>query len=252
MRFFIESGALFTNYLTLSKEDLHYLQDVCRLTFSDTLALIVDEKEEVHISKLKFEGHNLYFESVSEKKNCDLPFPLITLVQGLPKQEKFEEILNMCTQIGIQYFIPILMKRTIIKWEESKKREKLQRWKSIVKAAAIQSKRTSIPEVMPILGFEEFIQQFPFHQFDHLIVAWEEEQEVFLADYLYRHCIKADTRKICILIGPEGGIEAKEIRQLKEKSFYSVSIGKTILRTENAGFFTAAQIILAKSLSKLI
>ena len=50
---------------------------------------------------------------------------------------------------------------------------------------------------------------------------------------------------IAIFIGPEGGISQQEMELLVQNGWISVSLGKRILRTENAGFAAAALVLAA-------
>ena len=45
-----------------------------------------------------------------------------------------------------------------------------------------------------------------------------------------------EAKTIKVVIGPEGGIEDNEYKSLLDKGFYSISLGKRILRSETAAF----------------
>ena len=51
-------------------------------------------------------------------------------------------------------------------------------------------------------------------------------------------------KKIAILVGPEGGIDGAEVEQAKNEGIACISLGKRILRTEDAAAF-AIPIILS-------
>lgn len=250
MNFFVQSGDIKEEYCSLSIKDLHYLKQVRRLQFSDTITFIIDEKESLKVSNLKFDKKGFFFKPLSQRKGCEVSKFSIALLQGLPKQEKFEEIIQSCTQIGVDQFVPIVMERTVIKWDQKKQAEKKIRWESIAHSAASQSQRMMIPDLWPIQSFKEFLEDFPFYQFDLLIVPWEEESTLFLSQYVKSVFNPERMYKIAILIGPEGGISKSEMESLKKEGFVGVSLGSTILRTENAGFFTVAQLIMARQLIK--
>ena len=64
-------------------------------------------------------------------------------------------------------------------------------------------------------------------------MAYENEQENKLKQELEKLKSKQEEHlKIAILIGPEGGIEEKEIEELKESGAKIVTLGNRILRTE--------------------
>ena len=52
-----------------------------------------------------------------------------------------------------------------------------------------------------------------------------------------------ETYKIGILVGPEGGLEEKEVMELKEKGAKVVSLGKRILKTETAPIAMVSNIL---------
>ena len=71
------------------------------------------------------------------------------------------------------------------------------------------------------------------------------ENALKIKKYLDRGLRKAKTDKkdVAIFIGPEGGIDKKELDRLKMNGWQSVSLGKRILRTENAGFAAAVLVL---------
>ena len=50
-------------------------------------------------------------------------------------------------------------------------------------------------------------------------------------------------KKVAIIIGPEGGFSDSEARILIKSGAQSVSLGKTILRTETAGMAAIAMVM---------
>ena len=67
------------------------------------------------------------------------------------------------------------------------------------------------------------------------LVAYEDESALSLTTAVNQ----SGSDDIAIFIGPEGGIDKKEIESLKKSGWQTVSLGKRILRTENAGFAAA-------------
>ena len=47
--------------------------------------------------------------------------------------------------------------------------------------------------------------------------------------------VKKDVLKVGIIIGPEGGIDSKEVEMLEQSGAKTVTLGKRILRTETVG-----------------
>ena len=164
----------------------------------------------------------------------------IDLYQGLPKADKMELIIQKTTEIGISKIIPIDMQRCVVKLDEKEAKKKIERWQKIAEAAAKQSKRDKIPQVENRINLKESINKIS--QYDVFLVAYEEENVNNLKNEL-NNLHKKEFYKIGVLIGPEGGIDIKEVTELKENGAKIVSLGKRILRCETAPIVMTSNII---------
>ena len=77
-----------------------------------------------------------------------------------------------------------------------------------------------------------------------MIVAYEEEEKNTLKEDL-RKINKKENEKIKIgfIIGPEGGLDLKEVEMLKESGAKIVTLGKRILRTETVALMACGVIM---------
>ena len=77
----------------------------------------------------------------------------LTLVQGLPKANKMDLIIQKTTEIGVNELIPLQTERS--EWNKKgqgdKIHQRLDRWSRISIEAAKQSCRTAIPLIRPIV-----------------------------------------------------------------------------------------------------
>lgn len=164
---------------------------------------------------------------------AELPSPeaaaRITLVQGLPKADKAEWIIQKATELGVWDVLPVEMERCI-----AKAGNKRERWERIALEAAKQSGRAHVPQVFEPVAFSRLTQALA--GYDAVFVAWEEERALLLTEAMKRLLAqKPNAEKIALVIGPEGGIAAREAEVLKAAGALCVSLGKRILRTETAG-----------------
>jgi 16S rRNA (uracil1498-N3)-methyltransferase len=174
--------------------------------------------------------------------------PLRTcLVQGIPKGEKMEWVVQKATELGVSEIIPLELSRSVVKLENDKKRrERQERWQKVAAEAARQCGRLAIPEVHMPQSLKMFLSNLGSH--DLLLVPWEEGGEV-LGEVLEKQKAKRDSLRLggpdgdarkdfgCLymLIGPEGGMAAAEVEQAKAGGGINVTLGPRILRTETAG-----------------
>lgn len=225
----------------VSAQDFHYLSRVRRLKKGESLDLIVDGAFERSVEIVSLENERLVVKVLSEQP-VETPVTAdITLIQGLPKQDKFSEILNGCTQIGVSRFYPVEMSRSIVTYSDKQKQKKLERWCDVVRSASLQSFQIRQPYVEPVKKWSSFIQEFKCEDYDFLLVAWEDESGKTLKSAL--SSVDTNNPKIALVIGPEGGLSSDEVEQLQRKGFVSVTLGGTILRTEVAGLVGCSQIM---------
>lgn len=241
MRWFVlSSNSIAKNEYKLSNEDFHYLSRVRRLQPGERISLIVDEKVERDVEVKALEDGVLSILPLSERLVQPVVPAEITLIQGLPKQDKMSDILNGCTQIGVSNFMPVEMQRCIVSYSDKQKSKKLERWCEIVRSASLQSFQVKEPNVNTVFSWKRFLSDFDTNEFDLLLVAWEDEDGCSLKETLEK--VRNRFPKIALVIGPEGGLTKDEVNDLQRIGFVSVSLGGTILRTETAGLVGCSQI----------
>lgn len=168
---------------------------------------------------------------VKEKYDDSHESPIkIHLYQALAKGDKLDYVIKKSVELGVSEITPIETKRCVVKLQGNKKDKKVERYNTISESAAKQSKRDYIPSVNSILN----INDVPC---ENLYVAYEKEglglKSVFKG---------YPEKEISILIGPEGGLEEKEVELLEAKGAKLVNFGNRILRTETAGLFLISAI----------
>lgn len=156
----------------------------------------------------------------------------VTIMQGLPKADKMELIIQKSVELGVFDITPIEMKRCVVKLNEKDKLKKIERWQKISEVAAKQCERNIIPTINSIINIKNVCNLL--NEYDIVLIAYENEKETTLKQMLNE--IKSDYSgkiiKIAIIIGPEGGIAPEEVEILQENGAKSITLGKRILRTE--------------------
>ncbi|MGI9950817.1 16S rRNA (uracil(1498)-N(3))-methyltransferase [Moorellaceae bacterium AZ2] len=166
------------------------------------------------------------------------PFLSVTLLQGIPKGDKMELIIEKATELGIKRIIGLLTERVIMKLDKEAAARKKERWRKVALAAARQSRRASIPLVEGPWTLEEALERIPPETL--LLVPWEEERERGLKEALSP---VEPSRPIALLVGPEGGLSPAEVEWARQAGGIVVSLGPRILRAETAGLACLAVIM---------
>lgn len=150
----------------------------------------------------------------------------ITIAISLVKNaHRFEWFLEKATEIGVSEIVPLLCSRT------EKQHFRVERMKSILISAMLQSQQTWLPLLHEPLKYSAYVT--------HL------KEENSASNKFIAHCEKDEPRiqlftfhpfsDSIVLIGPEGDFTVDEIELALQNNFLPVALGKTRLRTETAG-----------------
>ncbi len=166
----------------------------------------------------------------------------IRIFQGLPKKDKMELVITKCIELGVDEIFPVHMDRSIVKYDNKKKKNKITRWLKLALSASMQSKRdkvVSIGDIKTLKAYENELKDC-----DKLIVLYENDSQYGSLKTFLSSIEKYDT--INVVIGPEGGISEAEIEYLLSIGASTMSLGRRILRTETAGlaFMSCASVFL--------
>lgn len=240
-KFFVNEKQIEDNKIKIIGEDVNHIKNVLRLNCEEEIIICNKQASKSFLCKIvDLDNELIICEIIKEilettETNC-----YIHIFQGLPKSDKFEFIIEKCTEIGVKEITPVSMKRSIVKLDEKDKGKKLIRWQKIAEVAAKQSKRDNILKVNNVINFQNIFEKIK--DYDILLVAYEEEKENTLKSILSKFKDKKEI-KVAVIIGPEGGIDESEINLCKNNSFISVTLGKRILRTETAPLVISSNII---------
>jgi len=146
----------------------------------------------------------------------------ISLFFCIPKKDKFELILEKCTEIGVTDFYPIISDRTV------KTNINTERSVKIIQEASEQAQRIDTPTLHAIQSIDDIVKEYRPAVFDV-------EGENF----------KRDENKAIhnILIGPEGGFTLRELELFKNNRLDIYKIGDTVLKTETAAIVASALLL---------
>ncbi|MCL2360298.1 MAG: 16S rRNA (uracil(1498)-N(3))-methyltransferase [Defluviitaleaceae bacterium] len=219
--------------VTFTDARAHHLGNVLRLRPGQEI-ILCDGMETDYIARAELLSRSQLKFSLFEAMptNTELPIP-ITLVQGLPKGDKMDWIIEKAVELGVSRIIPVYTEHTVVKLNDAAQRK--HRFERIAVAAASQSMRGIIPVIDLPTSFENVAYLEP----DNLcLVAHEKETTVSIKSVL----ASSSPRPISLWIGPEGGFSSNEIDELIKKNAITVTLGPRILRSETAGLAALAQI----------
>jgi 16S rRNA (uracil1498-N3)-methyltransferase len=226
LRFFVPAGSLQDDQVVIAGDPFHHLRNVLRIKPGALLLLLdgLGQCCEVCLEQLYVDRATARVIRRWQEKDASLP---ITLLQALPKGDKFDLVLQKGTELGISCFQPIETAHAVPSLDPLRLGKRQQRWQRIVGEAARQSRRDFLPEVRPLKPLARVLDE---PSDDLKLVLWE-AGSVALKEALPQ----ASPTGVRLLVGPEGGFSAAEISTITAAGFQAVHLGPRILRTETAG-----------------
>lgn len=147
------------------------------------------------------------------------PSKPITIAFGMTKADKPETVVQKLTEIGAQHIVPVLLDRSIVRWDENKIDQHHARFTRVAREAAMQSRRVFLPTVHRIS-----------RSLDELLVSTvmlEQWGRIALAEPSGHGGLAGVS---ALIVGPEGGFSERELALVEDR----VTLVDGILRAETA------------------
>ena len=164
------------------------------------------------------------------------PAPRTVLCAALIRPNRFEWLVEKATELGVSAIRPVLTEHCAVRVTEIGA-TRLERWRRIATEAAEQCGRVTLPDLESPVSFSDALARAEGRTF----LAAEPAHGA--APPFGQALRGIDSRPVTILIGPEGGLTAEEVRQAERADAQAVSLGPLVLRAETAAL--AALAILA-------
>ncbi len=238
-RFFIRKDQIIdtdgTKTVHITGDDAHHISRSLRMAAGEKIEVSDMQRMLYECELVEFLEKEVVARVLSERCSDVEPVCEITLYQALPKGDKMETVIQKSIECGAFKIIPFKSERSIVKIDKKDEEKKRARWQKIAEGAAKQSGRAIIPEIGPIMSFEEAIESACKSSL--VLLCYEAEDKVSIKDALRNVKIE---KTISVIIGSEGGFSEKEAQLAISKGAKSVTLGKRILRTETASSFVLA------------
>jgi 16S rRNA (uracil1498-N3)-methyltransferase len=190
---------------------------VLRMKVGDPISLMVGDGEELegHITEITKSAVMGVIAGSTISKPVS---PAITVCAAMTKRDTFEWTLQKCTELGVGKFIPLLTDRVIKRPKENPKR-----WSDIVREAAEQSGRTTLPIITEPLKLGEAMA----YTEKCVRIFFHESGGAKLPKLHNSSCV-------ALFIGPEGGFTEPELSLARDAKAHITTLGDLVLRAETA------------------
>ncbi len=231
--FYKEDLVALSTDVVLDEATSKHIVQVLRMQNGEQLQL-TNGKGNLFAAEIKDDNRKKCAVTILKTTNYQLPTTNITIAISLIKNNtRFEWFLEKATEIGVTEIIPFICERT------EKTAFKLERMKSILVSAMLQSQQCWLPVLHEPVKFATFVNQAKQEQ-KFIAHCEDENKKVPLSLQI------SNSSNQLILIGPEGDFTKQEIKLALQNNFIAVALGDTRLRTETAGI-VAATLLCTKS-----
>lgn len=230
-RFFVKTEQIKENEITIVGEDVKHIKNVLRKQVGDSIEICNQETGNTYKCEITEIKEQEIVNTIIEKKASIEDKIKVDIYQGLPKADKMELIIQKSIELGANAIIPVEMKRCVVKLDSKTESKKIERWQKIAESAAKQSGRNTVPEIRRMVKVEDITKLK--NEYASIIVCYENEKENYIKKELLKlKELDNPEMRIAIVIGPEGGLEEKDVEYLKQNGAAIVTLGNRILRTE--------------------
>jgi 16S rRNA (uracil1498-N3)-methyltransferase len=154
--------------------------------------------------------------------NHEPPPPVAAVLSAIPKGDRLEWMVQKLTELGATRIGFLDCARSVVRWDGERAARHLLRLRRVAREAAMQSRRTWLPEVGPPVPLAT--------------VSGMESAAIADPEGTPLVPVQIDT----ILIGPEGGFSPEELAANGRR----VALGRQVLRIETAAIAAAVMLTL--------
>ncbi|MBF1260628.1 MAG: 16S rRNA (uracil(1498)-N(3))-methyltransferase [Lachnoanaerobaculum sp.] len=237
--FFVSEEQINGENAYIEGSDVNHIANVLRMKPGEELLISVKGDWDYLCKIVDIETDRVNLKVLESMEQRELPVN-ITLLQGIPKSDKLEMIIQKAVELGVSEIIPVKTKRVVVKIDEKKVDTKVNRWNAIAESAAKQSKRSIIPKVYEPMSIDNALEIVK--DFGVKLIPYENADGIDKTRKILDNMDK--TKNIAVFIGPEGGFEESEVERIKNSGFEVITLGKRILRTETAGLALLSNIMI--------
>ena len=150
----------------------------------------------------------------------------VTLFQAVPKGDKLDTIVQKAVELGAVRVCPVITARCVSRPDKKSFEKKRERLNRIALEAAKQSGRGIIPEISPLMTFDEAVSELAKQDFP--VICYE------CGGINFSEVGLKSGSSIGVFIGSEGGFESGEVEKCTAAGAVAVGMGRRIMRCETA------------------
>jgi 16S rRNA (uracil1498-N3)-methyltransferase len=237
-RFFVEPDQVSGGRATLTGIDASHLSRALRALPGETIVIVEDGRVEHglqldEVSPARVSGSIVWSRPIQGE-----PRLAVHVLQAVPAQA-MDATVEALTEAGAATIRPVLTHRSVSRPDPSRVVHRLERWRAIARESAQLSGRAGPPDVHSILPLAEALDALPAGTRIFACVISQDAVSIMGA-------VPPVPGDVGLVIGPEGGLDAADLRTLADTGAINVHLGARTLPSRLAGA-VATSLLLASS-----
>ena len=157
----------------------------------------------------------------------------LTLAQAVLKGSSMDDVVRDATMMGVVSIVPIVTEHTIAKRAASA--HGAERWRRIALASVKQCRRARVPDIEEPISLDTFVRRTG--EGTTLLLV---EPTVDAVQPMPVRNLSEQPKSAALVVGPEGGWAAGEVRAAVDAGFVPITLGPLTLRADTAAFAALA------------
>jgi 16S rRNA (uracil1498-N3)-methyltransferase len=227
--FYVRPDKIGEDHAIIDGPEARHARDVMRIRKGAAVIIVDGCGHGYRAEVIKVSRTGLECNLVNKTRHYGEPLRSVTLAAGLSAGFKFDEVIERATELGVGRLVPLLTEKSKVKVDnEERRKRKLNRWNKVALASMKQARRSVLPEISNPMLLRDFLESLPE---DSPALMFDPN----LAEFdLSKVSFGDNDKKVALIVGPESGFSREEVELGRRNGCRIVSLGKRILRTENA------------------
>jgi 16S rRNA (uracil1498-N3)-methyltransferase len=212
---------------TLAPDQAHHVARVLRLAVGEAVVLF-DGRGNEHSAVIAQIDKARVTLQVGPSRAFDRESPLaVTLAQGISSGERMDFTIQKAVELGVAVIRPLATSRSVVRLDAARALKRAAHWQAVVIAACEQCGRNTVPQVLPVIDFTDWLAH-EAQQAAALRILLSPQGQLSLG------ALPRPSGTVTLLAGPEGGLSPQEQQDAQSMGFTPVRLGPRVLRTETA------------------
>lgn len=237
-RIFIDEPLSGRSRVALPEDARRHVRTVLRRECGQQLILF-DGRGGEYLASIESSAPSGVVVSIDEARQAQRELlPAVSLWQSICRGGRMDYVIEKATELGVHEMVPITTRRSVVRLNEKRARQRQRHWQGIARSASEQSGRTSVPQVCVPVALQHSLDALRESTSPALLLS--PDARLSLAGYL--ESCGARPGALTFIVGPEGGFEPDEEAALADAGCTCVSLGPLTLRSDTAAIAALAML----------